>query len=159
MESKPQPPPPIDARSHLHTLAQANTAARLETYQRSEWWAPWVAALVGPIFVAAEVLTGAARYLTVGGFVIVMAAIAVREARKPRVRRRMGFLPGRLGWIHFGATFVLIMSLQLGELLVDRMHNGLLAVVAYLVYLAYFSAWVMVFDRMINDCVPERTAA
>ncbi len=49
VESKPSP---IDARSHLHTLAQANTAARHETYQRSEWWAPWLAALVGPIFVA-----------------------------------------------------------------------------------------------------------
>ena len=90
---------------------------------------------------------------------IVMAAIAVREARKPRVRRRLGFLPGRLGWIHFGFIVVLIMSLQLGELAVDRMHNGLLAVVAYFFYVAVFSGWVMVFDRMINNCVPERPAA
>lgn len=71
----------------------------------------------------------------------------------------MGFLPGRLGWIHFGFMFVLIMSLQLGELLVDRMNNGLLAVLAYLVYLAYFSAWVTVFDRLIKNCAPEPTAA
>ena len=160
MESKlPPPAPPIDARSHLHTLAQATTAARLETYQRGEWWAPWVGAFIGPIFVAAEVLNGAAKFLTVGGSLFVMAAFAVREARKPRVRRRMGFLPGRLGWIHFGFIFVLIMSLRLGELAVDRMHDGLLAVVAYFVYGAFLSAWVMVFDRLIKNCAPERTAA
>lgn len=151
-----EPPPPIDPRSHLEALADATAAARVETYPRSKWWGPWVAALVGPIFVAAEVLDGAAKYLTVGGFLIVLAAIAVREASGPRVRRRLGPLPGRLGWIHFGFLFVLIVSLQLGELLVDRMHNGLLAAAAYVVYLAFFTAWVMVFDRLIADCVDEK---
>ena len=115
--------------------------------------------MIGPIFVAAEVMSGPARYLTVGGSLIVMTAIAVWEARKPRVRRRMGFLPGRLGWIHFGLIFVMIISLQLGEFVVDRMHNGLLAVLAYGVYLVYFFVWVTVFNRMGTNGEPERTAA
>ena len=147
-----QPPPPINPRSHLDTLEQATSAARLETYRRSEWWGPFVAALVGPLFVAVQVLDGAVRIVSVAGFFLVMVILAIWEARKVRVRRRFGPLPGRLGWIQFGFTFVLIISLQLGEYVVDSMSNGVLVVVSYLVYLAYFLGWVAVFNRLAANC-------
>lgn len=150
-----QPPPPIDPRSQLDTLSHAESAARAESFQRSEWWTPFIAALVGPLFVAVEVLDGTRRIVTVAGFLFVMVILAIWEARKVRVRRRFGPLPGRLGWIHFGFIFVLIVSLQLGEQLVGRMSSGVLVAVSYLVYLAFFLGWVAVFNRLAANCAAD----
>ncbi len=124
-----------------------------ETLRGSERWMAFIAAFVGPMFVAFEVLSGLSKVLVVGAFIVVLVAVAVREARGSRVRPRMGALSRRLLWTQFAFVFVLLVSLNSGEALVGTMHNGLLAVVAYVVYLTYSLVWLAIYERAAADCV------
>ena len=155
MESEPTG---AAAKLQLEALAQAEAAAISETLQRAEPWTIWVGALVGPMIVVAEASGGATKYLIAVGFVLVLGAIAVREARKVRVRRRIGFLPGKLGRFHFGFIFVFILSLNLVQTMVDRMNNVLLAAISYGVYVSMLWLWVAVMDKMVQEGSVERAA-
>lgn len=153
MESKP---PNTAAQLQLDALAQAEAAARSETLQSSEPWTSWVAALVGPMIVAAEASSGSTRYLIAVIFAVVLGALAVREARKMRVRRRFGFLPGKLGRFHFGFIFVFILSINLVQYMVDRVSNVVLAAISYGVYVIAFKLWLVVVSRMVGVAAPEQ---
>ncbi len=156
MESEPTG---AAAKLQLDALAQAEAAARSETFQRAEPWTIWVGALVGPMIVVAEASGGATQYLIAVVFVLVLGSLAVREARKVRVRRRFGFLPGKLGRFHFGFIFVFILSVNLVQYMVDRMPNALLAAISYGVYVLVLWLWVVVMDQMVRESTTEQANA
>lgn len=147
MESEPTN---TAAKLQLDALAQAKAAAQSEALQSGEPWTIWVAALVGPMIVVAQASSGATRYLIALVFAVALGVLAIREARKARVRRRFGFLPGKLGRFHFGFIFVLIMSINLLQYMVDRMPNVLLAAISYGVYVMAFRLWQVVVGRMVD---------
>ncbi len=153
MESEPTT---AAAKLQLDALAQAEAAARSEMLQSNEPWTIWVAALVGPMIVAAEASSGALQYLIAVIFALVLGALAVREARKMRIRRRLGFLPGKLGRFHFGFIFVFILSINLVQYMVDRVSNVALAAISYGVYVIAFKLWLVAVGRMIGVSAPEQ---
>ncbi len=146
---------PRDAQEQLAALARAQRAATIEANPPNAWWVPGAAALVGPIAVCVEVLSGAVRI----GVVLPMAGalvwIAATEGRAARVRGRRLTSSGGFA-ARFGFLFVLIGSLQAIEPLSDRVNPWLLVGVSYLAYLWFFRMWVISTDRLVKQCVgPE----
>lgn len=151
MESEPAQ---AAAKLQLDALAQAEAAARSEALQSGEPWTTLVAALAGPMIVVAETSTGATKYLIAVIFAVVLGALAVREVRKMRVKRRFGVPPGKLGRFHFGFIFLFILSINLVQYMVDRIPNWLLAAASYGVYVVAFRLWQIVVARMVSVTPP-----
>ena len=142
-------------RSKLAALAQAERAATVEANPPNAWWVPVVAALVGPIAVCVEVLSGAVRLGVVLPMVGALVWIAATEGRAARVRLSRPASSGGFA-ARFGFLFVLIFSLQIVEPLSARVSPWLLVGVSYLVYLLFFKAWVVNTERLVEQCVgPE----
>lgn len=142
-----------DAKAQLSALAEAEDAASVEGCPPDPSWFRYVAALIGPISVAMDVLD---EPLNIASAVIgsaVIVGVSIWQMRKPRVRKSHRLYRGRFGASQMAFIFVMLVSMQFMEPLSRRLDPWLLTVASYLGYVAYFGIWT----RYTNSVVTRRT--